>query len=162
MPDISAGTAAVVPVQEAVAAEAAAEAPAEEAAPAEAAVAEAPAEEAAPAAAPVAADPALIAAGEKVFKKCAACHKVGEGAKNATGPMMNGIVGRPAGTVEGFRYSKPLMEMAEAGLVWDEANLHAFLKDPKKFMKGTKMTFAGLKKEEELAAVIAYLAAFAE
>src|SRR5690606_38504627 len=87
MPDISAGTAAVVPVQEAVAAEAAAEAPAEEAAPAEAAVAEAPAEEAAPAAAPVAADPALIAAGEKVFEKCAACHKVGEGAKNATGPM---------------------------------------------------------------------------
>ena len=162
MPDISAGAAAVVPVQEAVPAEAAAEAPAEEAAPAATAVVEAPAEEAAPAAAPVAADPALIAAGEKVFKKCAACHKVGEGAKNATGPVMNGIVGRPAGTVEGFKYSKPLMEMAAAGLVWDEANLHAFLTDPKKFMKGTKMTFAGLKKEEELAAVIAYLAAFAE
>ena len=162
MPDISAGAAAVVPVQEAVPAEAAAEAPAEEAAPAATAVVEAPAEEAPPAAAPVAADPALIAAGEKVFKKCAACHKVGEGAKNATGPVMNGIVGRPAGTVEGFKYSKPLMEMAAAGLVWDEANLHAFLTDPKKFMKGTKMTFAGLKKEEELAAVIAYLAAFAE
>lgn len=156
MPDISAGAAVVVPAQEAAPAEV------EEAAPAETAVAEAPAEEAAPAATPVAADPALIAAGEKVFKKCAACHKVGEGAKNATGPMMNGIVGRPAGTVEGFRYSKPLMEMAAAGLVWDEANLHAFLTDPKKFMKGTKMTFAGLKKEEELAAVIAYLATFTE
>ena len=154
MPDISVGGAA----------------PAEAAAPEEAAVTEAAAEGAAPAeapaeetaAAPAAADPALIAAGEKVFKKCAACHKIGEGAKNATGPMMNGILDRPAGTVDGFRYSKPLMEMAAAGLVWDEASLRAFLSDPKKFMKGTKMTFAGLKKEEELAAVIAWLATFPE
>lgn len=107
-------------------------------------------------------DPALIEAGEKAFKKCAACHKVGEGAKNATGPQLNGIVNRAAGTIDGFRYSKPLLAMAEAGLVWDDASMHAFLENPKGFMKGTKMSFAGLKKEEDRAAVIAYLATFAE
>jgi cytochrome c len=110
----------------------------------------------------VAADPALIAAGEKVFKKCSACHKVGEGAKNSTGPLLNGIVGRAAGTVEGFKYSKPLTEMAAAGLVWDDAALQAFVENPKGFMKGTKMAFAGLKKPEDRAAVVAYLATFGE
>lgn len=117
-----------------------------------------PATESAPVVA--AADPALIEAGEKVFKKCAACHKVGEGAKNGTGPLMNGIVGRTAGAVEGFKYSKPLLDMAAGGLVWDDASLHAFLENPKAFMKSTKMSFAGLKKAEERAAVIAYLATF--
>lgn len=130
-------------------------------APAEAAVVETAAAE--PAAAPETAaqtatvDPALAEAGEKVFKKCAACHKVGEGAKNGTGPALNGIVGHPAGVVEGFKYSKPLLAMAEAGLVWDEASLQAFLENPKGFMKGTKMSFAGLKSGEDRAAVIAYL-----
>lgn len=119
---------------------------------------ETPAVEAAPVVA--AADPAVIEAGGKVFKKCAACHKVGEGAKNGTGPMQNGIVGRAAGSVEGFKYSKALMDMAAAGLVWDEASLDAFLENPKAFMKGTKMSFAGLKKPEDRAAVIAYLATF--
>jgi len=117
-----------------------------------------PAVEAAPVAA--AADPALIAAGEKVFKKCAACHKVGEGAKNGAGPMQNGIVGRAAGTVEGFKYSQALLDMAAAGLVWDATTIDAFLENPKGFMKGTKMAFAGLKKPEDRAAVIAYLATF--
>ncbi len=109
-----------------------------------------------------AADPALIKAGEQAFKKCAACHKVGDGAKNATGPHLNGVVDRAAGMVDGFKYSKPLMEMAEAGLVWDAASLSEFLENPKGFMKGTKMTFAGLKKPEERDAIIAYLATFAE
>lgn len=135
---------------------AAAEAPA---APVEAAAAE-PA--AAPATETAAADPALIAEGEKQFKKCAACHKVGEGAKNATGPTLNGIVNHAAGKVEGFKYSKPLTEMAAGGLVWDDASLHAFLENPKGFMKGTRMAFAGLKKPEDRAAIIAYLATFAE
>lgn len=115
-----------------------------------------------PAAPEVAAvDPALIAEGEKVFRKCSACHKVGEGARNGTGPMLNGISDHPAGQIEGFRYSKPLMDMAAEGLVWDEASLDAFLADPRKFMKGTRMSFAGLKKAEERSAVIAYLATFA-
>lgn len=103
-------------------------------------------------------DPALVAAGEKVFKKCASCHKVGEAAKNGVGPMLNGIVESPAGAVEGFKYSKPLIDMAAAGLVWDAASLSAFLENPKGFMKGTKMSFAGLKAEDDRAAVIAYLA----
>ncbi|MFN4156168.1 MAG: c-type cytochrome [Paracoccaceae bacterium] len=144
-------------------AEAVAEAPA-----AAEAVAEATAEAAAePAATPeailsAAADPALIAAGETVFKKCSACHKLGEGATNAVGPTLNGIVGDAAGVVDGFKYSKPLLTMAEAGLVWDEANLHAFLENPRSFMKGTRMAFAGLKSADERNAVIAYLASFAD
>lgn len=107
-------------------------------------------------------DPALVAAGEKVFKKCSACHKVGDGAKNGVGPTLNDMVGHPAGKVEGFKYSKPLQGMAEGGLIWDDAALHSFLENPKGFMKGTKMAFAGLKKEEDRAAVIAYLATFAK
>ncbi len=110
----------------------------------------------------VALDPALVEAGEKVFRKCKSCHQIGEGAKNRTGPLLTGIVGSPAGAVEGFRYSKALMAMAEEGLVWDEASLAAFLAKPKSFMKGTKMAFAGLKKEEDLAAINAYLASFSQ
>lgn len=135
---------------------------AETAVPEAAAPAEAAPAEAAPMAVAAAADPALIADGEKVFKKCAACHKVGDKAKNGTGPIMNGIIGRAAGTVEGFKYSKPLAAMGEGGLVWDEANLHAMLENPKGFIKGTKMSFAGLKDEKDRAAVIAYLATFSE
>ncbi len=107
-------------------------------------------------------DPVLVAAGEKVFKKCSACHKVGEGAKNAVGPTLNDMVGHPAGKVDGFKYSKPLQDMAASGLIWDGPALHGFLENPKGFMKGTKMAFAGLKKEEDRAAVIAYLATFAK
>lgn len=107
-------------------------------------------------------DPALVAAGEKVFKKCSACHKVGDGAKNAVGPTLNNMLGHPAGKAEGFKYSKPLQDMAAGGLIWDEAALHSFLESPKGFIKGTKMAFAGLKKEEDRAAVIAYLATFSQ
>ncbi len=105
-------------------------------------------------------DPELIKAGEKVFKKCKACHQIGENAKNRSGPILTGIVGSAAGQVEGFKYSKPLMAMAEDGLVWDEASLQEFLAKPKAFMKGTKMSFAGLKKDADLAAITAYLGSF--
>jgi len=110
----------------------------------------------------VAVDPELIKAGEKVFKKCKACHQVGEGAKNRSGPILNGIVGRDAGSVDGFKYSKALMAMASDGLVWDQDALRAFLAKPKAFMKGTKMSFAGLKKDGDLDAITAYLASFPE
>jgi S-disulfanyl-L-cysteine oxidoreductase SoxD len=126
------------------------------------AAAEAPAE-AAPevvAEAAPAFDPELVAAGEKVFKKCAACHKVGDGAKNASGPMLNGIVGRAAGTVDGFRYSNALTDAAAAGLVWDAEALHGFLEKPKDFLPKTKMSFVGLKKAEDRDAIIAYLSTF--
>ncbi|WP_171177136.1 cytochrome c family protein [Ruegeria sp. HKCCD8929] len=98
--------------------------------------------------------------GEKVFRKCKACHAVGEDAKNKVGPQLNGIIGAPAGQVEGFKYSSALIEAAEGGLVWDEASLTEFLAKPKDFMKGTKMSFAGLKKESDQADVIAYLSGF--
>ena len=108
----------------------------------------------------VAPDPELVAEGEKVFRKCKACHQVGEGAKNRVGPHLNGVVGRAAGAVEGFRYSKPLETAAADGLVWTEDALGAFLADPRGYLKGTKMAFAGLKSEEDRAAIAAYLATF--
>lgn len=99
----------------------------------------------------------LIAAGEKVFKKCKACHQVGEGAKNKVGPILNGILDAPLGAVEGFKYSSALMAKAEEGHVWDVATLDAFLTKPKAWLKGTKMSFAGLKKEKDRVAIIEYL-----
>jgi len=105
-------------------------------------------------------DPALVAEGENVFKKCKACHQVGEGAKNRTGPVLNGIVGHPAGAVEDFRYSRAMEEAAEGGLVWTEEELAAFLAKPRDYMKKTKMSFAGLRKDEDIAAVIEYLKSF--
>lgn len=125
----------------------------------EAAIETAPAEEAS-AVESAAADPALVEAGEKVFRKCKACHKVGDGARNATGPMLNGIVGKAAGAADGFRYSGPMQAAAEGGLVWNQESLAEFLANPKGYMKGTKMSFAGLKKPEEIDAVIAYLNTF--
>ncbi|MBK5947822.1 MFS transporter [Rhodobacter veldkampii DSM 11550] len=103
-------------------------------------------------------DPALISAGEKVFKTCASCHKIGEGAKNATGPIMTGIVGRQAGTIEGFKYSKPMQEAGAGGLVWTPDNIAAYLRDPKGFVPKNKMAFNGLKKQDDIDAVIAYIA----
>lgn len=105
-------------------------------------------------------DPALVADGEKVFKKCKACHQVGDGAKNRSGPVLNGILGRSAASVEGFKYSKALSAKGEEGLVWDDDTLAAFLAAPRKYVKGTKMAFAGLKKDADIEAVAAYLASF--
>ena len=100
-----------------------------------------------------AADAADVKKGKKVFKKCKACHYVDQ-EKNKSGPHLVNIVGRAAGAVDGFKYSKA---MAGSGLVWDEATLAGFLAKPKKYLKGTKMSFAGLKKESDIANVIAYL-----
>ena len=103
---------------------------------------------------------ALVAAGEKVFKKCSACHKVGDGAKNSSGPQLNGLIGRTMGSVEGFKYSKVFLAALEEGRVWDEESLVEFLAKPRSYMKGTKMAFSGLKKDADLAAIIAYLKTF--
>ncbi|MBV7396350.1 c-type cytochrome [Mameliella sediminis] len=120
-----------------------------------------PAPEPAAAAAPAedALDPELVAAGKKVFGKCKACHQIGEGAKNRTGPQLNGVVGRAIGGVDGFKYSNT---MADMGGVWDEETLAAFLANPRGAVKGTKMAFAGLKKDADVAAMIAYLKSFTE
>lgn len=104
----------------------------------------------------------LIASGEKVFKKCGACHKVGEGAKNGSGPHLNGIIGRTMGSVDGFNYSGVFTDAMDEGRVWDEAALAEFLAKPKSYMKGTKMAFSGLRSEEDIEAITAYLKSFGE
>ena len=100
------------------------------------------------------------AKGEKVFRKCKACHVVDE-EKNRVGPHLVGIVGRPVASVDGFKYSSAMVEWGN-GKTWTAEELTAFLAAPKKAVKGTKMAFAGLKKEADLADVIAYLAQFNE
>ena len=102
----------------------------------------------------MAADPA---AGEKAFAVCKACHRVGEGAKNGVGPTLNGVVGRAAGAVEGYKYSDPLLN---SGITWDGARLAAYLKNPKAEIPGGKMMFAGVKDDTKLADIIAYLGQF--
>ncbi|TYC51549.1 cytochrome c family protein [Rhodobacterales bacterium] len=99
------------------------------------------------------------AKGEKVFRKCAACHAVGPEAKNKVGPELNGIVGRPWGSIEDYKYSKNLLELGE-GKVWDEATLDEYLTKPKAVIPKGKMAFAGLRKEDDRENVIAYLAQF--
>jgi cytochrome c len=101
-----------------------------------------------------------VPAGEVVFKKCATCHAVGEGAKNKVGPVLNGVLGRGAATLEGFSYSKGMKDAGAGGLVWTPETMSQFLFKPKDVVKGTKMTFAGLPKPEDITNVIAYLATF--
>jgi cytochrome c len=96
-------------------------------------------------------------AGKKVFTKCAPCHAIGPGAKNKVGPEQNGLVGRKAGSVEGFAYSAA---MKNSGITWDEAQLDEYITDPKKKVPGNKMLFAGIKDEVERSDLIAYLASF--
>lgn len=98
--------------------------------------------------------------GEKVFRKCAACHAVGEGAENKVGPELNNILGRGIAAEADFTYSDALTALAEAEGEWTPEKLAAFLEKPRDYAKGTKMSFAGLRKEDERADVIAYLATF--
>lgn len=104
-----------------------------------------------------------VKAGEKVFRKCKACHQIGDGAKSGVGPILNGILGRQAASYEEFKYSDALTEKAaEEELVWTPEALDAFLLKPRDYAKGTKMSFAGLRKEDDRANIIAYLATFTE
>lgn len=98
--------------------------------------------------------------GEKVFRKCKACHAVGEGAKSRVGPVLNGVVGRTAGSENGFSYSDAMTAAGADGLVWTAETLNGFLEKPKGYLEGTNMSFAGLRKEQDRADVIAYLATF--
>lgn len=97
------------------------------------------------------------ALGEKVFLKCKACHQIGEGAKSAVGPVLNGIIGRPAGTYSGYAYSDA---NKGSGITWDAATLKEYLKNPRGKIPGTKMIFPGLPKDEDIDNVIAYLKQF--
>ena len=91
--------------------------------------------------------------GEKVYRKCKACHFV-DREKNRVGPYLVGIIGRKAGSVEGFRYSKA---MKASGIVWDEKSIDEFLVKPKQYIPGNKMIFPALKKEKDRQDVIAYI-----
>lgn len=102
------------------------------------------------------------AKGEKIFKKCAACHAVGADAKNKVGPELNGIVGRKVASIDGFKYSPAMIEFGAGDKVWDVETIDAYLADPKDVVPKGKMAFAGLKKEDERAHVIAYLNQFNE
>jgi cytochrome c len=97
------------------------------------------------------------AAGEKVFAQCRACHQVGETAKNTVGPVLNGLFGRKAGTVEGYSYSPA---NKNSGIVWEEPVFREYIRDPRAKMPGTKMVYAGLKDDKRIADLIAYLKQF--
>ena len=96
--------------------------------------------------------------GAKVFNKCKACHENEKGL-NKVGPTLKGLVGRKAASVADYKYSEAMLAKGIEGVVWDEATLATYLPDPKTFVPKTKMSFAGLKKPEEVADIIAYLKA---
>lgn len=104
-------------------------------------------------------DADLAKEGEKVFRRCKACHQLGTDAKNAVGPSLEGVIGRTAGTHEEFSYSKAMTEAGEGGLVWNDDTIFQFLEKPSAMVKGTKMAFPGLKSEDDRHAVIAYIEA---
>ena len=95
-----------------------------------------------------------VAAGKKIFKKCAACHSITKGGKNKIGPALYNIVGRKVGEVNDYKYSKAL---AAYDKEWNFEELNGFLIKPAKYIKGTKMAYAGLKKEKDRASIIKYL-----
>jgi cytochrome c len=97
------------------------------------------------------------AEGEKVFAKCKICHQIGEGAKNAIGPELNGLIGRHSGTAPGYNYSDA---NKNSGITWDEKNFRDYIKNPKAKIPGTKMIFAGLPKDTDIDNLLAYLEQF--
>ena len=95
-----------------------------------------------------------VVSGEKIFKKCAACHSINKGGKNKIGPALYNVVGRAVGGVDNYKYSKAL---ASYGKEWTFEELNGFLTKPSSYLKGTKMSYAGLRKEKDRASVIKYL-----
>ena len=98
-------------------------------------------------------------AGKKVFNRCKACHDIETG-KNKVGPHLDGIIGRTAGSLPDFAYSDAMKEAGAKGIVWDEASIAAYMTDVKGFIPNNKRAFAGLKKPEDIANLIAYLKSF--
>jgi len=98
-----------------------------------------------------------LAAGENSFKKYLPCHSVGPDAKNKVGPVLNGLDGRKAGTIEGYSYSDA---NKNSGITWDEATFKEYITDPRAKIPGTKMVFAGIKNEKERGDLWAYLKQF--
>jgi cytochrome c len=98
-----------------------------------------------------------VAAGEKVFGVCKACHQIGENAKNGVGPVLNGVIGRMAGSVAGYSYSDA---NKNSGITWDEATFREYIKDPKAKVPGTKMIYPGLKDEQKTNDLVAFFKQF--
>jgi cytochrome c len=98
-----------------------------------------------------------VAAGKSSFNKCLACHAIGEGAKNKVGPELNGLDGRKSGTAEGYSYTDA---NKNSGITWNEAQFKEYIKDPKAKIPGTKMAFAGIKKETEVNDLWAFVSQF--
>ncbi len=99
------------------------------------------------------------AAGEKVFSQCRACHQIGPTAKNAVGPVQNGLIGRKAGSVPGYNYSAA---NKNSGLTWDEATFREYIQAPQAKVPGTKMVYPGLKNEQQITDLIAFLKQYDE
>ncbi len=98
-----------------------------------------------------------VAAGENSFKKCLPCHAVGADAKNKIGPVLNGLEGRKSGTIEGYTYTEA---NRNSGIIWDDATFRDYIRDPRARIPGTKMVFAGIKNDKEVADLWAYLKKF--
>jgi cytochrome c len=103
------------------------------------------------------ADDVDLAAGKSSFNKCLACHAIGEGAKNKVGPVLNGLDGRKSGTAADYNYSDA---NKNSGVTWNEAQFKEYIKDPKAKIPGTKMAFAGIKSENEINNLWAYVSQF--
>lgn len=112
------------------------------------------------AAAPIAAAQAQSGdaeAGRRVFNQCSACHTINEGGPNRVGPNLHGVIGRKAAAKEGFRYSAAMQKKGEEGLVWTEENLRPYLRNPREVVPGTNMAYPGLRNEQQLNDLMAYL-----
>jgi len=103
------------------------------------------------------ADDIDLAAGKTAFNKCLACHAIGEGAKNKVGPVLNGLDGRKSGSAPDYNYSDA---NKNSGITWNEAQFKEYIKDPKAKVPGTKMAFAGIKSENEINNIWAYISQF--
>ena len=104
--------------------------------------------------APISANAADVGAGQAIFARCKICHTVEGGGKNGVGPNLHGIFGRKAGSLEGFAYSEA---MKTSGIVWNDDTLRQYLSNPKDFIPGNKMAFPGIRDENELSNLLAYL-----
>jgi cytochrome c len=99
------------------------------------------------------------AAGQRVFNQCRACHTINDGGRNGVGPNLHGVWGRPAASIEGFRYSANMQEVATGGLVWTEENLRKYLANPKDLVPRGSMSYPGVRNPEQLENLLAYLQA---
>lgn len=100
-------------------------------------------------------------AGEAIFRQqCRACHQIGDNARNGVGPQLNGVFGRRAGTVEGFRYSNAYRSPPTSEKTWSEENFRVYIRNPREVTPGTNMVYAGLRNEDQITNLIAYLRQF--